>query len=233
MRDEFKNSENWTKRFLPHYNAAGKFQMITYRLADSLPKTALSQLESELKPGAPHSDAGYTEAQRRRKIEYLLDQSLGSCILKYPDVAEKVIEAWKHHNNIKYALIAYVVMPNHVHILIETKPDSDLGKIIWSWKKYVSSHVFGNPQYIEILKKCHSNLKEIYVDSRAPDYKKGFIKPASECGAPRINLWQREYWDRFIRDEKHFKKAIEYIHMNPVVAGLVSKPENWKFSSMN
>ena len=37
MRDEFKNSENWAKRFLPHYNADYKFQMITYRLADSLP----------------------------------------------------------------------------------------------------------------------------------------------------------------------------------------------------
>ena len=41
----------------------------------------------------------------------------------------------------------------------------------------------------------------------------------------------REYWDRFIRDEQHFTAAIEYIHMNPVKAGLVEKAEDWYWSS--
>jgi hypothetical protein len=41
----------------------------------------------------------------------------------------------------------------------------------------------------------------------------------------------REYWDRFIRNEKHFTAAVEYIHMNPVKAGLVEKAEDWYWSS--
>ena len=53
MREEFKNSDLWHKRFLPHYNASDKFQMITYRLADSIPQTFLKNLL-----GAPHSNAG-------------------------------------------------------------------------------------------------------------------------------------------------------------------------------
>lgn len=48
---------------------------------------------------------------------------------------------------------------------------------------------------------------------------------------PVAPVWHREYWDRFIRDERHFKQAVDYIHMNPVKAGLVIAPENWPWSS--
>ena len=45
------------------------------------------------------------------------------------------------------------------------------------------------------------------------------------------NLWQREYWDRFIRDEKHYHAAIAYILDNPVSAGLCAHREEWPWSS--
>ena len=45
------------------------------------------------------------------------------------------------------------------------------------------------------------------------------------------SFWMREYWDRFIRNEKHFNNVIEYIHYNPVKANLVTKKEDWKWSS--
>lgn len=44
-------------------------------------------------------------------------------------------------------------------------------------------------------------------------------------------VWMREYWDRFIRNEKHFVATVNYIHQNPVKAGLVSHPEDWPWSS--
>jgi REP element-mobilizing transposase RayT len=44
-------------------------------------------------------------------------------------------------------------------------------------------------------------------------------------------VWHREYWDRFIRDQRHFQQAVEYIHLNPVKAGIVAKAENWVWSS--
>jgi len=54
-----------------------------------------------------------------------------------------------------------------------------------------------------------------------------------EIGAPRTAapVWHREYWDRFIRNERHFQQAVEYIHQNPVKAGLVERPEQWPWSS--
>jgi type I restriction enzyme R subunit/putative DNA methylase len=50
------------------------------------------------------------------------------------------------------------------------------------------------------------------------------------CPGPR-RVWHREYWDRFIRDENHFLAAREYIHDNPVKAGLVERAEDWPWSS--
>ena len=54
-RHEFKNSSAWHNRgYLPHYNEANKYQMITYRLADSLPKQVLSEIANELSRNADH-----------------------------------------------------------------------------------------------------------------------------------------------------------------------------------
>jgi REP element-mobilizing transposase RayT len=40
-----------------------------------------------------------------------------------------------------------------------------------------------------------------------------------------------DYFDRYVRDEKHFANAISYIEKNPVKAGLCLRPEDWPFSS--
>ena len=50
-------------------------------------------------------------------------------------------------------------------------------------------------------------------------------------GALEKPVWHREYWDRFIRDEQHFHQVVEYIHQNPVKAGLVPTPDCWNWSS--
>ncbi len=41
----------------------------------------------------------------------------------------------------------------------------------------------------------------------------------------------KEYFDRFIRDSGHFENAKDYIHENPVKAGLFAKAEDWEFAS--
>ena len=91
MRDEFKNSELWRNRgYLPHYEADGKFQFITYRLADSLPQKVLdnfpkgnSLTNEENILGAPLSSAAKECAIERRKyVESHLDRGWGSCLLK-------------------------------------------------------------------------------------------------------------------------------------------------------
>ena len=52
-----------------------------------------------------------------------------------------------------------------------------------------------------------------------------------ELGVPGKSLWMREYWDRYIRNEEHLHKVIEYIHQNPVKAGLCQVPESFRVKS--
>jgi REP element-mobilizing transposase RayT len=44
-------------------------------------------------------------------------------------------------------------------------------------------------------------------------------------------FWQNDYWDRFIRNERHFEAAVSYIDQNPVKAGLVDEPTAWPWGS--
>ncbi|MGE0103239.1 MAG: transposase [Blastocatellales bacterium] len=44
-------------------------------------------------------------------------------------------------------------------------------------------------------------------------------------------FWSKEYFDRYIRNQKHFQNALKYIENNPVKAGLCQSPEDWNWSS--
>jgi REP element-mobilizing transposase RayT len=46
-------------------------------------------------------------------------------------------------------------------------------------------------------------------------------------------LWQHQFWDRFVRNAKEFSQRLDYMHQNPVRKGLVSRPEQWPWSSYN
>jgi len=54
---------------------------------------------------------------------------------------------------------------------------------------------------------------------------------ANEILKRRGRFWQDEYWDRFIRSNEHYQRVVEYIHNNPVKAGLIKRQEDWEFSS--
>lgn len=61
---------------------------------------------------------------------------------------------------------------------------------------------------------------------------KSFTAHAINKSAGRTDaLWQREYFDRFMRSEQQFVWTVAYIENNPVAAGLTQRPEGWRFSS--
>jgi REP element-mobilizing transposase RayT len=178
---------------LPHFDQGGIFQAITYRLYDSLPQEYLNALKDELEK----CDNKYIEMERRKEIEELLDRGHGSCVLKNKKCSKLIEENWRHFNGVRYKLISYVIMPNHVHILINLYQGFELGKIISSWKGYSAKSI------------------------------NKLLKNAGQAtGAPGDVLWQRGYWDRYIRDEKHFYQAIEYIKKNFNNGGILYHTES-------
>ena len=192
-----RDTPRWHSRgYLPHFESAEKIQHVTFHLADSLPKSVLARLESELK----ELPAEKRDVERRKRVESWIDAGHGSCVLRMPAIAEMVQGALLSFDSVRYRVMAWVVMPNHVHALFQPVNGWTVAKIVASWKKFTARRI------------CD-------------------MKNANrEIGVPR-SVWHREYWDRYIRNERHFQQAVEYIHLNPVRAGLVERAESWRWSS--
>jgi len=142
-------------------------------------------------------------------------------VLRIPDISRMVQESLLFFDGQRYRVFAWVVMPNHVHILFQPLHGWTVAKIIASWKKFTARGI------------CD------YYKSRntapAPGYANLPIGNNGNTNLPIGNIpspvWHREYWDRFIRNDRHFQQAVEYIHYNPVKAGLVERAEEWPWSS--
>jgi len=176
----------WHSRgYLPHFDIPGKLQMITYRLHDAMPADKR------------HEWAGLLEIKEEReqriKIEEYLDAGRGECLLRLSETATIVQDSLLHFDGVRYRLLAWVVMPNHVHMVVEIW-EMPMSVVVKNWKSFTSKVV-------------NRRLGRVGT------------------------LWQSDYFDRYIRDEEHLKKAIRYIENNPVKAGLVKFPGEWPFGS--
>jgi len=124
--------KHWHSRgYLPHCDTPGLLQVLTFRLADSLPRDVLQGLLAE----------NQDEAEQRKRIEALLDAGHGACRLRDAACARIVENALLHFDGVRYRLIEWCVMPNHVHVLIETKEDWPLGDIVQSWKSFSAKEI--------------------------------------------------------------------------------------------
>src|SRR5262245_2827503 len=129
-------SRGWYSRgYVPHFDAGAVFQTVTFRLADSLPADALARwlVEVEQLPEEKR------DPEVRRRIERYIDQGHGECSLRLPAVAEVVEGALLHFHEVRYHLVAWVVMPNHVHVLFRPNPECSLSQILHSWKSFTSN----------------------------------------------------------------------------------------------
>jgi len=110
-------------------------QGITIRLHDALPAKVLACWRQEL-ASLPESDF---KVQLDRRIAAYLDAGHGSCWRRDERIAGLVESTLLHFDGQRYRLLAWCVMPNHVHVLIETLLGHTLAGILHSWKSYSAS----------------------------------------------------------------------------------------------
>jgi REP element-mobilizing transposase RayT len=132
-------------RHMPHWRQDGATYVVTFRLGDSLPKSKLaelSQLKEEWERRPPSPDPlEEMEAFAKlvgRKTELWLDAGHGDCLLKQAKAAKSIAESMHHFDGDRYELGCYVVMPNHVHVVVRpVKPqEHPLETILKSWKSF-------------------------------------------------------------------------------------------------
>ncbi|MEP7336888.1 MAG: hypothetical protein ABI977_04035 [Acidobacteriota bacterium] len=119
----------WHSRgYLPHFDAEGQTQTMTFRLFDSMPQEVLDQWREEL----AHLPEKEHDLERRKRIGAYLDQGYGSCYVKDDRLAEIVQNALLFFDGQRYALHAWVVMPNQTHVLFTPEPGWTLSRIVHS-----------------------------------------------------------------------------------------------------
>jgi putative transposase len=195
----------WHERgYLPHCDFPGLIQFVTFRLADSMPESRRGEWEHLLKIE--------DDREKRTKLEEYLDRGIGACHLRDPSVAKIAEDALLHFHNERYGLLAWCVMPNHLHVLVHIW-QTPLSKIVQSWKRYIATQT------------------EAHLSERRSPTRHVLISNTTEPARRAALQWQREYWDTFMRDEAQEKTAIRYIKSNPVKAELCGSKEQWSFSS--
>jgi putative transposase len=174
-------AKGWHSRgYLPHFDSPETVQFVTFRLADSLPRERIEALRS------------MPDAMLQADQE--LDAGLVECWLRTAEIAALTQETLLHFDGERYRLLAWCIMPNHVHVVVETLEGHTLSAVVKSWKSFIS-------------RQANARL--------------------DRTGA----FWEPDYFDRYMRNEDHLMRAIEYVENNPVKAALVDKAVDWPWSS--
>ncbi len=115
--------------YLPHRDESGLIQFVTFRLADAFPTELRSEWEALLK----------IEDDRKRRIELeaYLDKGRGECHLRRGDIAAVVEGSLLFRHGIEYELRAWVIMPNHVHLLLGEQ-DVPMWRLVDAWKGFTA-----------------------------------------------------------------------------------------------
>ncbi|HEY3455585.1 MAG TPA: transposase [Bryobacteraceae bacterium] len=175
------------RRRLPYWQpnvGPGSLLFVTWRLAGSLPANLLGTENTEA--------AGRVFVAVDRRIDRA---ACGPVWLKDARIAQLVSNALQYGDPERhfYSLKAWVIMPNHVHLLLQPKVPLPA---ITRWLKGSTAR-----------------------------------RANQLLGRTGQAFWQDESFDHWIRDEREFNQVVRYIEYNPVSAGLVLSPSDWRWSS--
>ncbi len=141
------------ERNLPHWRQQGSTYFITFRVNDSLPREVVEEAKREkeawdsrlVQQTEPDErlEMEFAAWQRRtwRKMESIMDQCHGSCVLRQPDIRRLVSDALLFFENERSLMHGFVIMPNHVHLAARALGDHQIEDVLKSWKGFASREI--------------------------------------------------------------------------------------------
>lgn len=165
---------------LPHWEQLNAFYFITWRTADSLPKAALDRWQTERDAWLRTRgiDSGVEDWQRVFELlpsadrqefhklftlrwNALLDEGYGECALGIPQLGLIVEDSLRRFDGTRYELEAFVIMPNHVHVLVGVSGRGEMKNFtatqinkalarkgqFWQWESF--DHLVRTPANLE------------------------------------------------------------------------------------
>lgn len=140
---------------LPHWHQDDKYVFVTFRLHDSLPQEKLQWLREEKDSWLKQHPQPWNEKVTKeyinkfgKAVDKWLDNNYGNCLLKKQSNRKIVEDALLFFDEKRYDLVAFVVMPNHIHILMKLKEGHELTEIMHSIKSYTAKKINENENSI-------------------------------------------------------------------------------------
>ena len=133
----------------------------------------------------------------------LLQRGRNDLLIRHVDILREAVRRVRQRH--PFAIHGWVVLPDHLHCLIELPPgDADYAK---RWF---------------LIKSCFSRG----VPRLEP-------RPGCRLSRGERGIWQRRYWEHLIRDECDYRAHLDYIHINPLKHGLVERVSDWPYSTFH
>ncbi len=209
------NREIIRRRNLPHWDVPTAAYFVTVCLEGSIPARGMLDLQSyraELEQRPRPEDqtpAEWAIAQSKRafaRADLWLDRAVGARFLESDELAQIVVDALHFFAGERYDLLGYVVMPSHFHWVFQPL------------EHWVNS--------LESGKRLRTPRERI-------------VHSIDRFTALRCNqvlgrqgeFWQREPYDHWVRSPEVLERILLYVEGNPVKAGLVQSPHEWRHSS--
>jgi putative transposase len=119
-----------------------------------------------------------------------------------------------YHYKHDFKLLGYVIMPDHIHLLIWPFGESTISDIMRGYKEFTAKR---------IVRQAEAENTEEWIAA--------FRQAGRDTGRSNNKVWQDSYWDTNIYTERFLRQKLNYIHHNPIRAGLVDRPEDYVYSS--
>jgi putative transposase len=208
------------RRHLPHLHPREGAIFTTFRLANSIPNYIIDLINNEHQSRIDFLKKNVKEKILFKEKIYDINKKYFAKYDKFLDgstnksdfdinsiVADIISQKIKSFDEIRYELLTYCIMPNHVHLLVYHFSDLEINK----------TNLYGkgkNYSFSETLR---------------------LIKGSTSREANKIlnrsgSFWHHESYDHIVRNEKELNNIVNYILQNPVKAGLINEWKNWKWS---
>ena len=216
------SNETFTRRNLPHWYMPAATHFVTFRLAGTLPRQVLDDLNQQKERLLGKRTPGQSEGRHREVVHKKLFAQYDDCLaahreidwLNDPRLAALIRRSLHFWDGKKYGLLAYCIMPNHVHMLIrpfdlEPRTEAD-------WEVLEPGE---GPDAHSPLSKIMHSLKSYTAHQ------------ANEILHRTGPFWQHESYDHWVRDDEELERIVAYIIANPVKAGLIQRAYEFLWSS--
>jgi putative DNA methylase len=238
------STEIITRRRLPHWYVPGAAHFVTYRLADTLPAAVRAELNARrdrlLEQPLPE---GISISEHRLRVhkqlfaayDDYLDRNCDVRWLEEPRVAAVVRSNLYHHDGAKYDLLAYCIMPTHVHVLLRPTPEE-----ITHWQHTLQRRARcqraadGSSEFLDESEQPPVGEQPDKLSPLARimhSLKSYTANEANKILKREGRFWQKESYDHWVRDDDELERIVNYIRANPVKAGLRDRHEDWFWCS--